>query len=46
MGNQVGGQHYQKYKIQPIIWALNNHINAAEFSMLRYLLRYKDKKWV
>ena len=41
--SQVGGTHYQNYKVQPIIWALDNHINAAEFSILRYLLRYKHK---
>jgi len=43
MNKQVGGNHYLKYKIQPLIWSLDNHINAAEFSVLRYLLRYKDK---
>ncbi len=43
LNNQVGGNHYQSYKVQPITWALDNHINAAEFSILRYLLRYKNK---
>ena len=43
MNKQVGGKHYLKYEIPPIIWALDNHINAAEFSILRYLLRYRDK---
>ena len=43
LNNQVGGSHYQNYKVQPITWALDNHINAAEFSILRYLLRYKNK---
>ena len=43
MNNQIGGNHYLKYQIPPITWALDNHINAAEFSILRYLLRYRDK---
>lgn len=43
MDKQVGGCHYLKYQMPPIVWVLDNHINAAEFSILRYLLRYQDK---
>lgn len=43
MDKQVGGRHYLGYEISPIEWSLDNHINAAEFSILRYVLRYCDK---
>lgn len=43
MNTQIGGSHYKNYRIQPLDWALDNSINAAEFSILRYVLRYRDK---
>ena len=46
MKTQIGGTHYLKYPVSPINWALDNHINAAEFSILRYLLRYRDKNGI
>lgn len=43
MDKQVGGNHYLGYPVSPIQWSLDNNINAAEFSILRYVLRYCDK---
>ena len=46
LDKQIGGNHYQKYAVSPIIWAVNCHINALEFSVLKYLLRYQDKNGI
>lgn len=43
MDKQIGGTHYLGYEISPIEWSLDNNINAGEFSILRYVLRYSDK---
>jgi hypothetical protein len=40
---QVGGDHYKKYKIQPIEFMIENNIPYAEGSAMLYILRWKDK---
>ena len=40
---QVGGNHYQQYKIQPIEFFWANQIPMAEASIIKYVLRYKHK---
>jgi len=40
---QVGGNHYMKYKIQPIEFITQNNITFIEGNVIKYLLRWKDK---
>ena len=40
---QVGGSHYQGFKIQPVEFFIANNTPFVEASAIKYLLRYKDK---
>jgi hypothetical protein len=40
---QVGGDHYKKYKIQPMEYSLANGLNAAQHTAVKYITRYMDK---
>jgi hypothetical protein len=40
---QVGGDHYKKYRISPIVFAEANGLTALQWSVLKYILRAKDK---
>lgn len=40
---QVGGDHYKKYKIQPMLFALENNLNPLQHSVLKYIMRHEDK---
>ena len=40
---QVGGDHYMKYKIQPIEFITQNNIPFIEGNVIKYLLRWKNK---
>ncbi len=44
--NQVGGDHYSKYKIQVVDIIDDHNLNFYEGNALKYLLRYKDKNGV
>lgn len=41
LDTQVGGQHYKNMKIQPVLFSLVNNLNAAQHSILKYLVRNK-----
>lgn len=41
--NQVGGDHYQKYKIQPSEFINKNKLLFAEGSAIKYIVRHQDK---
>ena len=41
--NQVGGNHYQKYKIQPSEFINKNKLLFAEGSAIKYIVRHQDK---
>ena len=43
LSEQVGGDHYKKYPIQPIEFAMANGLNACQTLCLKYLMRYEDK---
>ena len=43
LSEQVGGDHYKNYPIQPIEFAMANNLNPCQTLMLRYLVRYKEK---
>jgi hypothetical protein len=40
---QVGGDHYKKYKIQPIEYAYANNMGALEHGVIKYVTRHRDK---
>lgn len=41
-GKQIGGDHYQGMKIQPVEFIMANHLGFAEGNVIKYLLRDKD----
>jgi hypothetical protein len=40
---QVGGNHYKKYKIQPVEFIIKNNIGFVEGNIIKYILRFKEK---
>ena len=40
---QVGGNHYKKFKIQPAEFCYYNNIPYLEATAIKYLCRWKDK---
>lgn len=40
---QVGGNHYQKYKVQPLEFAEKKGLSPIVFCIYKYVCRYKDK---
>lgn len=40
---QIGGDHYRKFKIQPIEYVLANGMGYLPGCALKYITRYKDK---
>lgn len=43
---QVGGDHYKKYKIQPLKFAEDIKLSPIIFCIFKYLCRYKDKNGI
>jgi hypothetical protein len=41
--SQVGGDHYQHMKIQPIQYILANNMGFCEGAIIKYISRYKAK---
>jgi hypothetical protein len=41
--NQVGGNHYKKYKIQPVEYTIANNLSFLAGNVIKYVTRYKDK---
>jgi hypothetical protein len=40
---QVGGNHYKKLAIQPMEYAMKNHLDPLQFSIIKYVTRFRDK---
>lgn len=40
---QVGGNHYKDFKIQPVVFAMENDLNFIQGSILKYLCRYNKQ---
>lgn len=40
---QVGGSHYQKYRIQPVDFITQNELPFCEANVIKYVLRHADK---
>jgi hypothetical protein len=43
---QIGGDHYQKLKIQPLDYIQANNLGFIEGNIIKYVTRYKDKNGV
>lgn len=43
LNEHVGGDHYKKYKIQPIEFIYANSIPFIEGNIIKYICRHKDK---
>ncbi len=41
--DQVGGDHYKNYPIQPIDFFHENNIPVIEAGIMKYVLRHKNK---
>jgi len=42
-GEQIGGDHYKKYGIQPVEFIMANNIPFCEGNAIKYLVRWRDK---
>lgn len=40
---QVGGNHYKQFKIQPMQFALENKLDAAQQNIIKYIMRHSFK---
>ena len=40
---QTGGNHYQGLSITPIEYAMANKLDACQFSVVKYITRFRDK---
>ena len=40
---QIGGNHYKKYSVQPVEYAMANNLNYCQANAVKYVTRYKDK---
>lgn len=43
LDKQEGGQHYKDLKIQPIEFCYHNKIPAIEASVIKYVVRHRNK---
>ena len=43
LGTQVGGDHYKKWKIQPVEYIHGNNIPFIEGCVIKYISRWRDK---
>ena len=43
---QIGGNHYNKYAIQPTEFIHKNNIGFVQGNILKYIIRYKDKNGI
>lgn len=43
LSKQEGGDHYKKYPIQPVEFAMANNLNLCQANVVKYTVRYRDK---
>lgn len=43
---QVGGNHYNSMKIQPIEYTMKNGMNPLQHTVIKYVSRYKNKNGI
>ena len=40
---QVGGEHYKKYKLQPMEYSMQNKLDPLQHTIIKYVTRFRDK---
>lgn len=40
---QTGGTHYKGLAITPAEYAMKNHLDACQFSVVKYITRFREK---
>lgn len=40
---QIGGDHYKKYKIQPMDYSMQNGLDPLQHTVIKYVTRFRDK---
>lgn len=40
---QEGGDHYKKYRIQPLEYAMVNGLDGCQHNVVKYVTRFRDK---
>ncbi len=43
LNKQVGGNHYKRYKIHPITFAIANNLSMLQGDAIKYIVRFRDK---
>jgi hypothetical protein len=43
---QIGGDHYQTYTVQPVEFLYKNNVPFIEGNIIKYVLRHKNKNGV
>lgn len=43
---QIGGDHYKKYKIQPVEYIHANNLDFFQGSVVKYITRFRDKNGI
>ena len=43
---QVGGNHYSRYKIQPVDFIIANKLDWCESNVIKYITRWRNKNGV
>lgn len=43
LDEQIGGEHYTKYAIQPIEFTMKNKLNFIQGNVIKYIMRYENK---
>tara|TARA_B110000881_G_C18234028_1_gene345223 strand:+ start:39 stop:395 length:357 start_codon:yes stop_codon:yes gene_type:complete len=46
LDTQVGGNHYQSMKIQPIEYTMANKMNPLQHTVIKYVSRYQAKNGI
>jgi len=46
LDTQIGGKHYNKMKIQPIEYSMENKMNPLQHTVIKYVSRYQDKNGI
>lgn len=43
LATQIGGNHYTKLAIQPMAFSMENQLDACQHTIIKYVVRFRDK---
>lgn len=46
LDQQVGGDHYKEFKVQPLEYALENDLGICEHAVIKYISRWRTKNGI